>query len=127
MLFYNGKREVRIGKYMGYFFIIQGVNYPCAYVKIPSCNKTFHMNYNLTDKLNIHGGITYGDTYYPYSPEETRKWNDWYIGWDYAHSGDAKDFDNTKFEGKYWTLEEITKDCKSVIEQLITIDAEVYS
>lgn len=128
MLFYNSKREVRIGRYMGYFYIIQGVNYPCAYVKIPSCNKTFYMNPNAFDMIRVHGGITYGDTYYPSSSVEARNNKDWFIGWDYAHLGDAMDFgDVMKLEGKHWTLEEIIKECKSVIEQLITKDAEAFS
>lgn len=127
MLFYNGKREVRVGKHLGYFYVIQGSNYPCAYVKVPSCNKTFYKNYNFFDELNVHGGITYGDYYYPSSPVEARKGNDWFIGWDYAHLEDAKDLDKLKVGGKHWTLEEITKECKSVIEQLITKDAEAFS
>ena len=108
---------------------LQALGHRCGYVQLPQ-RKIID-----TDEIDVHGGITYKGTLFSE--------NDYWIGWDYAHCCDGKDYaaviekfddeDNTKQilmikdideefplgERHVYTLAEVMEDCRSVVNQLI--------
>lgn len=114
---YKEAREVETldeGTYKGMDYIILSLGvHPTAYVRIPRGHQYFKKKYDDID-IDVHGGLTYasGDV-------ANAKKVGWWIGWDYAHSGDYIGYDGVyDRNGRHWTTEEILDDVKSVIDQL---------
>lgn len=107
--------------YMGYKVLI--VNYfthPCAYIGLPSNHKYDHVYYEDIPDIDCHGGLTYsGDDHQVVNELQN---SGWFIGWDYAH---FHDWCGTfpRLGDKVWTTIEIIKECTSVVDQLIDIQA----
>jgi hypothetical protein len=80
----------------------------CGYIAIPKGHELYGKDYDEID-ISIHGGLTYGEyseNGYPVETEEQVYW----IGFDCAHCGDAKDLDLIKSFG------EDRKEIKSMLE-----------
>lgn len=117
---YAKKTNYCMGDFKGYDYLILGGNYPCAYVKIPKGSKLYKMEYEEADKLiNVHGGVTYSEDHYPtqFKFDST----EWWIGWDYAHTGDAMYVNDVFITGKLWGFDDIEKECFNVIDQIIKV------
>lgn len=115
---------LKIGKYKGYNYWITSLgSHPCAYVELP---KT-HPYYGKCDceaydlPIDVHGGITYGE----FGLGGTIDNEKFLLGWDYAHYNDYMEcsipLDYMDY-AKKWTVEEIFKDVKDVINQLIAVE-----
>lgn len=109
-----------IGDYM--WIIISLGTHPCAYVGVKANHPLFGIDYDeMYEKeidISVHGGVTYTS-----SEVVGITLDRWWIGWDYAHSGDLCDYSksislNIYKDDKKWTLEEIKEDVKDVITQL---------
>lgn len=96
-------------------------SHPCGYVSIPD-NHPLHGKLELMEAIiACHGGITFYDRMNDGMDSE---WGtEFYIGWDYAHSGDfmGGGFGREEFDTKY-TTEEIINECYLVIGQLTMYD-----
>ncbi len=132
-------------EYKGYkcCVIFQNLCHRCGYVAIPKESRFCDVDYNEIDcEIMVHGGITYGSRYMFEHGDE-----DYWIGWDYAHYNDGKDYkagleyfngdEGTLtsiafmkhsdemfncYEGHIYTLEEVVEECKNVVDQLIEIE-----
>ena len=109
------------GYCLGLLYYIMNLGmYPTAYVRIPENHRYYKKDVEEID-IDVHGGITYsGDHLYI---ENNQKMEGWFIGWDYAHSGDYAGYEEKlpkelQTGGKKWTTEEIFKEVKSVCYQL---------
>jgi len=105
-------------KYKKYnYFILNLGTHPTAYIEIPEGHKLFGKHYD-DIYINVHGGLTYSE-----DDLLGIKSKSWFIGWDYAHAGDYMGYEELfgfiNPNDKKWTTEEIIKDCKNVIEQII--------
>ena len=108
------------GDLNGYHYAILNLGtHPTAYVETKKECPT------IENDITVHGGITFSGKAY-WNDEDTKC----YIGGDYAHCGDYLGSDelvrhliNLKIESKKWTTEEIFEDVKSVIDQLIALEA----
>ncbi len=122
---YQSTRKVELlydGEHKGFsYFILSLGTHPTAYVRIPRSHKLYGKKYDDID-IDVHGGLTYSSN--DLMDIET---DDWFIGWDYAHVGDYAGYDESLPEfmrsnnDKKWTVEEIIKDCESVIDQVINM------
>jgi len=108
------------GNIEGFDYVIMSLGtHPTAYIKIPKGHKYYEKDY---DDINIdcHGGFTFAGKDFIFNPIEIK--NSWWIGWDYAHSGDYMGYYETDSplagSGKKWTTKEIYKEVKKVIQQL---------
>lgn len=136
---YQSDRKMELlhyDKYKGYnYYILNLGTHPTAYIEIPKRHKLYKQDYDDIYKMgydiDVHGGLTY-------SSNELMgiKTENWFIGWDYAHAGDYmgyySDFNNWNIktihsicDDKKWTTEEIIKECKNAIKQIIEIEKEV--
>lgn len=111
-------------EYCGYkFYVFNLGTHPCAYIQIPKEDKLFEISYDdIYKKYDIycHGGLTYSNSKLT-SVEDVG----WFIGWDYAHSGDYCGYKGCeKFDDKKWNTEEIRFECKEVIDQILVINAQ---
>ena len=118
----NKPKEYEIlcqSRYMGYKVLI--VNYfthPCAYIGLPSNHKYDHVYYDDICDIDCHGGLTYSSD--DHAVVKELQYSGWFIGWDYAHSGDlCGTF--PRLGDKKWTTMEIINECMSVVKQLIDI------
>lgn len=107
------------------WFIASYGTHPCAYVKIPKEHK-LHNRKDIGDfyDIDVHGDITFTGEDFLFNPVVDN--DSWWIGWDYAHSGDYRKitmFDELHFNdnSKKWKIEEIKNEIKNAIEQLKTI------
>lgn len=107
--------------YKGYdFFIISYGTHPCAYIKIPKNHPYYNKSY-IELPQNCHGDFTYSsfnllnNSEFCHMITDT---DDYYIGWDYAHSGDYSGL-RASSNGRRWTVLEIYEEVKNVIEQVI--------
>jgi hypothetical protein len=115
----NREREILAeGVYGGYrYWIISYGTHPCAYVEL---HKT-HPYYGKENcdafelDLDIHGGITFGDSELRGIIKDTS-----ILGWDYNHCTDYNG--SIAKYGKKWTTEEILEDVKSCINQLTVVE-----
>lgn len=105
------------GNYKGFdYYILNFGVYPCAYVE--ASNTKFNgIDYD-NIRLHCHGGLIYSK-----SRLQGIEKTGWYIGWDYAHSGDFFGYrvafpKSLSIYGKRWTTEEIIAECKSVIDEI---------
>lgn len=90
------------------YYIMNYGTHPCCYIQLDKNDKYYGKNYEEID-IDCHGGLTYS--------EEVK--GEWVIGWDYAHYGDYNGFFNGLVNGKKYTTDELIRDCKKVIEQLV--------
>lgn len=124
----NRKRELLCSdEYNGFKFYVMNLGtHPTAYVEIPKESYAYNKGYHeLEDKIDVHGGLTYSDDFLDISDDERIK--GWFIGWDYSHYNDYIGYEEIfMFDmcGKKWTTEEIIKECKNVIEQLVEAQNE---
>lgn len=126
---YQSNRKIELlhkDTYKGYnFYILNLGTHPTAYVEIPKESELFGKGYDDID-LYVHGGLTYAEDFL-YTSEDTKLDDSWFIGWDYAHAGDyfgyyeKYDYLETFRESKKWTTEEIIKECKSAIDQIVVV------
>lgn len=123
--------------YKGYhYYILNLGTHPTAYVELPKESKLFGKGYNdIYDSgidIEVHGGLTYSSSELR-TGVRTHMTDSWFIGWDYAHAGDYMGyFDefeelgiftiNSLSDTKKWTTEEIIEECKTAIDQLVSID-----
>ena len=139
-------------RYHGYRIVVmlQDAGHRCGYVFIPKevepyfkdAGKTEYGENVLAGRLLVHGGITF-DQYVDdteYLPE-TGHW----IGFDCAHCDDGRDWDSVaehfgsetadkwrkafnddvyKWELHIWTKEEVTEECKYLVDQLCALEPE---
>lgn len=118
------KREVlHCGKYRDHKFCILSLGWhPTAYVecKLPDCDS---YEDERLDGVSVHGGFTYLDTAnWPTDDPDTK-----YLGWDYAHWGDYCGYYeklHVKLFSKRWTVAEILEEIRSVIDQLMPLEAD---
>ena len=120
----NKPREYEIlcqSWYMGYkVLIVNYFSHPCAYIGLPSSHKYDQVYYEDIPDVDCHGGITYSGDHHLIVKELQD--SGWFLGWDYAHSGDW--CGSCSIPGnKKWTTMEIINECMSVVNQLIDIQA----
>lgn len=120
---YRTKEVLYEGEYKEHKFVILSLgNHPTAYVE----DKIGAVDYDdiRLDTVRVHGGFTYcGGGHWSKESAETR-----WLGWDYAHAGDFAGYyeegEYFYYNSKQWTTPEIYDEVKSVIEQLIEIEAK---
>lgn len=106
------RRVIASGEEAGYsWYVLSLGTHPTAYVKLPKGTEAFSV-----DDISCHGGITYVNSSLKIGGGMVV--NGFWIGWDYAHSGDFSGYFPGS-GGKEWTTEEIIDDVKDVISQLI--------
>ena len=96
-------------EYKGSRYVILSLGtHPCCYVRMPEQinKKGFDLG-----KISCHGGITYSENYLNAENKE----KGWWIGWDYAHSGDCLGDDTY---GRRWRTEELIRHCEEVIDEI---------
>jgi hypothetical protein len=99
------------GKIDGYDYLILDLGvHPTAYVNLPKNHSHFNVGYDDLP-VCVHGGLTYAHKTVRGSSKKG-----WWVGWDYAHSGDYSGYLPTN--ERKWTTEEIFEHVKSVIKQL---------
>jgi hypothetical protein len=104
------------------------MGFPLAYIKVPE-NHPFMKIKNYNDvPLDVHGGVTFMadvvDKDDSFQKFDKGRW----IGWDYGHAGDwdyivlgedIMDW-NKQFDNKMWTFEEVEKEVKAAIRELLS-------
>lgn len=125
---YTTRSLVASAQYKGFrYYIITLGAYPCAYVSIPSGHDLRGVDYTYINGIGVHGGLTYSEFFLQLKNIILKGW---FIGWDYGHYGDyMKLYHDMEFSfgGKKWTKEEIEEDCKSVIDQILKGDYEIWT
>lgn len=109
--------------------VAQQAGHRCGYVQIPKNHPCFGKPYTIINEfLTVHGGLTYGSmkTTYPVNTDELSYW----LGFDCAHCGDARDFDLMKElgyplshelfcnDGYLWTADDVSEELKMLVDQL---------
>lgn len=109
------------GEFKGYnYYVLSQGTHPCGYVEIPSESGFFNVDYD-DIPVDCHGGLTYGRGYLTGVAEEAE--NRYFIGWDYAHFGDYMGYYSTwELSGAIHYTDEIVRECKNVIAQLIELE-----
>jgi hypothetical protein len=122
----------KVGEYKGirYVVALMSLGHRCGYVAVPKGHRYYKDKDYDCMNINCHGGITYSGDEYPLDD------GNWYIGFDTAHWGDGKDLDallkyysdstyvkvmlqsDTFCNGNVWSIDDIEKECKSIIDQL---------
>lgn len=106
------------GEHAGFeFFILWYSSHPNAYVRIPKGHPYYEKDYGEIDsKCMVHGGFTF-------SGEDLDKRyrlpEGWYLGWDYGHRYDFINLHGRHLNGVKWMVEDIERDCKEVIDEII--------
>src|SRR5262245_10570527 len=62
--------------------------------------------------LEVHGGVTFAD-----EGDGVRPRGYWWLGWDYAHAGDALPF-APRLGGHVWTVAEAVAEARAAAEQI---------
>lgn len=93
--------------------VLRGPSALCAYIGIPKDHPLANFSYD-DIPLSVHGGLTFGalgdGTYLP--------GEQFFYGWDYAHSGDKSFYDLTYFShsprvnDKAWLVDEVESELK---------------
>ncbi len=124
----KSKREIlESGYYFGLLFYVLNLGtYPTAYIKIPK-NHKFYKKEMEEIYLDVHGGISYSKNYLWISEKEKVK--GWFIGWDYAHSGDYLGYEAAmparyRFGGKKWAIHEILKEVRAACYEIQKLGGE---
>ena len=101
------RKVIATGCHKGHQYVVmsQGTH-PCCYVAFPN-GKAVN-----TDLIDCHGGVTYTKDHLP---GDTPISGVYWIGWDYAHTGDWIWFDPW---GKKWTTEELEAECIAAIDSV---------
>ena len=109
---------IKSGEHSGYeFFIAWYSSHPNAYIRIPKDHPYYGKDYReIDDKELVHCGFTFSgeDVGRRYGMPEG-----WYLGWDYGHCMDYINFPDCKLDGFKWTVKDIERDCKEVIDKII--------
>ena len=101
------------GRYHGKtFYVMNRYVSPCAYIDVTGTSLDGKTAHDLYD-IKCHGGITWADNAVSGLEHEGSRW---YIGWDYAHSGDWNRV--TCISGRKWSVAEIIEECHEVIDGL---------
>lgn len=126
------------------FYITTIGFHPCAYVE---CSKEFIDNhtseYGDIEGITVHGGVTFtGHLLNLRTFHEKRCYDGKFIlhgvdgdvidlrekyafGWDYGHCNDWEgyytDAENTMWEHKKWTVQEIEQECRNAIDQYLDL------
>ena len=116
------------GEYREYnYYVLNLGTHPCGYVEIPSESPYFNVDYN-NIPVECHGGLTYGRGFLHTVAGIDD--NRYFIGWDYAHYGDYVGYhsmfeiDEAPFGDRRYTTEDVVRECKNVIDQLIKLEQE---
>ena len=113
------------GEHNGYnYYVLSLGTHPCGYVEIPPESKYFNVDYDYIP-VECHGGLTYGRGFLHTVANVDD--NRYFIGWDYAHYGDfvgykLGGFDEITSYDRRYTTEDIVRECKDVIEQLVKLE-----
>lgn len=104
--------------------ILQSAGWRCGYVNVKYTTLKY-VDYSDIGFIDVHGGLTYASTHLAGHDEH----DDWWIGWDYAHTGDGIDATalyeklgiviDRWLDGHIYTEQEIEDDCKSVVDQIL--------
>ena len=124
---YTTERKCEIlhsGEYKDHKFAILNLGtHPTAYVecKFPKCSTYDDERF---DTVCVHGGFTYLNT----PAWDKNDTTTIYVGWDYGHFGDymgyKAHFPELSYSyNKRWTTTEIFEEVKSVIDQLLQVEA----
>lgn len=121
-MIYNKNRpgsteQIAAGTYKNFdYYVLNLRTHPTAYIDVTNsplngCDEDID--------ISCHGGITWCDNFVNSIDKKG-----WFIGWDYAHYGDYRDYGyasvNSMFPNdKKWTTEEIVEECKNVIDQIV--------
>lgn len=114
----------KLGHYCGYIRIPE--NHPWYklgvkkrwYKITPTSKRRYHYDYDAIP-LEVHGGLTFGRliSKCDYPQGFTRGL---WVGWDYAHLGDYVKTSMFPDESGYeWSEEEVERECKNAINQLL--------
>ena len=102
-------------RYKMYSYIIKSNgSHPCVYIIL---DKNTQDIIDVENNIDVHGGVTYTD--------------DYMFGWDYAHFKDVLYIEPDKTvswknkQNKAYTLEELKKDAKDAIDQLIDLRSSI--
>ena len=103
--------------------ILQSLGHRCGYVNVGN-TALKNVNYDDIDGIYCHGGLTYSRDVL--AGHEINP-NDWWIGWDYAHCDDGKDYEAV-FE-KFADNEKVIESCKYMkdLEEQFPTGGYVYS
>lgn len=110
-------RILALGSYRGLGFAVISMygKYPCAYVDVhgTDLDGTAYAD----AEIDVHGGLSYSERGI-HGLE-----GGWWLGWDYAHAGDAYLMpalpDVVLRGGRKWKTSEIVSECRSVIDQVL--------
>lgn len=121
-----------------YEIVHNDLGYRCGYVKLPPNHPWYGKDYNDLDFVEVHGGLTFAEA--DESCDQVGEDDGWWIGFDCAHAGDAKDpllmtVEDLKWEAELSskcgnlsrtrdtikTTEYVREECKSLIEQAILV------
>jgi hypothetical protein len=111
------KNLLETGVHCGYSYYIvhNGMGFRCGYVSVPPGHPWHGKDYNSID-ATIHGGLTYDGN-------DDVIIENWIVGFDCAHSGDAQDpslkpdYQLPSFAGQIRTQEYVRAECLSLCEQ----------
>lgn len=110
-------------EYKGYEYVIMSLGtHPTAYVGIPAGEAiALFQEENLEESncINVHGGITYDNSFIRDENKNEYSNGKWWVGWDYAHLYDYMPDNDYGQYRKKWTTEEVFEDVRSVVDQII--------
>ena len=110
----NGYTILADGEYNEHEFkIISYGSHPCCYVKLNPDEKYYG---KAKDEIPLlcHGGVSFAMVV----ENDDRFENGFWIGWDYAHYGDAW---GTAIHGRMYTTQMLIADVKETIDELNTV------
>lgn len=120
----------RIYKDFEYLVLQMPMGHLCGYVKVPSTHRFYGKDYDSID-VDCHGGLTYSykSDGKPFKLDQKPNFGSYFtkgywIGFDYAHSGDWSFYSHDDFNEKYNSITqpfEVEDECKKVIDQLVKI------
>lgn len=108
------------GTYLGFkVCILSYGTHPCCYFKLNEGDKFIGEDMD-SIPLNCHGGLTFAQETDKDAPMGEGYW----LGWDYAHYGDADGsgiFEMLGMSGKKYTTDMLVADLKETIKHYITL------
>ena len=105
------------GTYLGFkVCILSYGTHPCCYFKLNEGDKFIGEGMD-SIPLNCHGGITFAQETDKDSPMGEGYW----LGWDYAHCGDAFGSGMLGLSGKKYTTDMLVADLKEAIKHYVTL------
>lgn len=97
------------------YYIVSYSSHPCCYIALPKEHPCYGMDYDEIQYeigIDCYGGLTYGEDYL------LNLTGKWFIGWDYAHSGDFRMLPWGDEYGRKHSLDELREDVHIAIETL---------